>query len=94
MSRLVVVATGGTIATSADTEGVLRPVHGGADLASGLGAEYERYWNVAYPIDAINDANGNGVPDSVRIAVIVRWQHGNGWRRVVLMGSIHNPAEF
>ena len=39
MPRLVVVTTGGTIATSADTKGVLRPVHGGAELASGLGAE-------------------------------------------------------
>jgi L-asparaginase len=39
MPRLVVVTTGGTIATSADTEGVLRPVHGGAELVSGLGTE-------------------------------------------------------
>lgn len=39
MPRLVVVTTGGTIATSADTEGVLRPVHGGAELVSGLDAQ-------------------------------------------------------
>jgi L-asparaginase len=38
MPRLVVVTTGGTIATSADGDGVLRPVHGGADLVSGLDA--------------------------------------------------------
>jgi L-asparaginase len=36
MPRLVVVTTGGTISTSADCEGVLLPVHGGAELAAGL----------------------------------------------------------
>jgi L-asparaginase len=39
MPRLVVVTTGGTISTSADNEGVLRPVHGGAELVSGLDAQ-------------------------------------------------------
>lgn len=33
------MTTGGTIATSADAHGVLRPVHGGAELAAGLDAE-------------------------------------------------------
>jgi L-asparaginase len=39
MSRLVVIATGGTIATSADSEGVLRPNRKGAQLVAGLGVE-------------------------------------------------------
>ncbi len=72
--------------------------HGEADLnalgplwtgiqSSELNGLYERYWNVAYV-----DSNGNGVNDLVQIAVIVRWQQGGAWRRVVLLTAKLNPA--
>jgi prepilin-type N-terminal cleavage/methylation domain-containing protein len=61
----------------------------GIPLSSTQAAGYERYWNVAY----VDDSNGNGVPDAVRIAVIVRYPVTMGFRRVVLMGTKANPAE-
>ncbi len=39
MPRLVVISTGGTIATSAGADGVLRPTRTGADLTAGLDVE-------------------------------------------------------
>ncbi|HEY7726475.1 MAG TPA: hypothetical protein VH880_14155 [Anaeromyxobacteraceae bacterium] len=57
-----------------------------ADLASG---GYERYWSVAYP----DDSNGNGVSDAARVAAIVRWPSGVGFRRIVLLSVKNNPAE-
>ena len=39
MPRIVVITTGGTIATSADPAGVLRPSLSGAELVEGLGTD-------------------------------------------------------
>ncbi len=61
----------------------------GIPLAATQAEGYERYWNVAY----VDDSNGNGVPDAARLAVIVRYPAGVGFRRVVLLGTKVNPAE-
>jgi prepilin-type N-terminal cleavage/methylation domain-containing protein len=61
----------------------------GIPTADTTGAGFQRYWNVAY----VDDSNTNGVPDSVRFAVIVRYPAGVGFRRVVLLGTKANPAE-
>ncbi len=79
--------------------------HGEADLTAGgavwnglpARAGFERYWNVSDK-DYTNpglllDSDGNGVADGLRIAVIVRWPQGTGWRRLVLMTMKPNPAE-
>jgi prepilin-type N-terminal cleavage/methylation domain-containing protein len=61
-------------------------------------AGYERYWNTSDKDPAtptlILDSNGNNVADGLRVAVIVRWPHQGAWRRIVLMGFKHNPAEM
>ena len=84
--------------------------HGEADLTLGGAAwlvipsadvqagGYERYWNVGFPAGAAggfaDDSNANGVPDAMRIAVVVRWPTGGGaFRRVVLVAVKPNPAE-
>lgn len=82
--------------------------HGEADLALGgaawlgipsadlQGTGYERYWNVGFPSSGgvlADDSNGNGVPDAMRIAVVVRWPSGTGFRRVVLLAVKANPGE-
>jgi type II secretory pathway pseudopilin PulG len=74
--------------------------HAEADLGAGwpgvptsvlTANRMERYWNVSYSLD---DFNGNGVPDAVRIAVIVRWQVGTSWRKFVMVSTKVNPADI
>jgi hypothetical protein len=83
--------------------------HGEADLTlggavwSGIPAAdltangFERYWNVSFNDPQVPgtllDSNGNLVADAMRIAVIVRWPHGGGWRRIVVLTTKVNPAE-
>lgn len=55
--------------------------------AAQLGGEYQRFWNVA-PLDT----DGDGVNDALSVAVVVRWPHGGGWRRIVLHAIKLNPA--
>jgi hypothetical protein len=80
------------------------PDHGEADLTLGGAAwtgmpngllvinEMERYWSVSY----VDDANGNGQPDGVRVAVIVRWApaHSRSWRFATFFVVKPNPADF
>jgi hypothetical protein len=95
----------GDVGDSADrfeTEATPPADHGEADLTLGgrtwtglprdllLANGMERYWNVS--LDGV-DENANGVPDALRIAVIVRWQAAGGWRRIVVPVVKVNPAE-
>lgn len=85
--------------------------HGEADLTAG-GKEWaglpsdllrangmERYWSVAY----LDDYNGNGVWDAIRVAVVVRWPvaakeagkpSGSLWRRMVFTTVKINPGDL
>jgi hypothetical protein len=60
-------------------------------VISSYSPPFERYWNVSY----VDDDDGDGVWDAVRIAVIVRWgDPESGYRRIVTFTSKANPAEW
>jgi Tfp pilus assembly protein PilV len=59
-----------------------------SSVLSSYSPPFERYWNVAYD----TDVDGDGVPDAVRIAVIVRWgDPQSGYRRIVSFAAKANP---
>ncbi len=76
MRRLVVIATGGTISNSADSEGVQRPTLSGADLTEGLDVEV---------IDAMSLDSSQLTPaDWDRIAAAVRSAVAQGAGGIVI----------
>ncbi len=71
--------------------------HGEADLplsftglpAAALGTDYQRFWNVATPL------NATGGRDAISIAVVVRWRvvaGGDSWHRLTMISVKPNPA--
>ncbi|MBK9516516.1 MAG: prepilin-type N-terminal cleavage/methylation domain-containing protein [Anaeromyxobacter sp.] len=80
--------------------------HGEADLGADFAGlpddllrvnyDMQRYWNVT----SLDDYNANGVPDGVRVAVIIRWRVGgannavSSWRRAVFMTMKINTADL
>ena len=85
MPDLVVITTGGTIATSADRDGVLRPARTGAQLLSGLGAQGALAGANVSVIDLMNLDSSQLTPDDwMRIATAVGKATADGAAGVVV----------
>jgi L-asparaginase len=69
MSRLVVITTGGTIATSAGSDGVLRPTRSGSDLVSGLDIAVEVVDLMALDSSLLTPADWDRIGSAVDAAV-------------------------
>lgn len=80
MSRVVVITTGGTIATTTDADGVARPTHGGTDLLSTAGTVAGRW-----VVDLLAlDSSEIGPPEWQRISGAVATAIGDGAHGVVV----------
>lgn len=75
MTRLVVVSTGGTIATRADEAGVLRPSLSGADLTAGLGPDIDVVELLSEDSSALDPADwlriGAAIGDAAADGIVV-----------------------